>query len=41
LMALGEEEKAGRLYQTFITKYKKDYGEDYSISFESILADRS
>ncbi len=41
LMALGEEEKAGRLYQTFITKYKKDYGEDYSITFESILADRS
>ncbi len=41
LMALGDEEKAGRLYQTFITKYKKDYGEDYSTSFESILADRS
>lgn len=41
LMALGDEDKAGRLYQTFITKYKKDYGEDYSTSFESILADRS
>ncbi len=39
LAALGEEEKAGRLYQAFITKYKKDYGEDYSTTFESILSD--
>ena len=41
LVALGDEEKAGRLYQTFITRYKKDYGEDYSNSFESILSERS
>lgn len=41
LAALGEEEKAGRLYQAFITKYKKDYGEDYSTTFESILSDRN
>lgn len=41
LAALGDEEKAGRLYQAFITRYKKDYGEDYSTSFESILSERS
>ena len=41
LAALGDEERAGRLYQAFITKYKKDYGEDYSTSFESILSERS
>lgn len=41
LSALGEDEKAGCLYQTFITKYKKDYGEDYSILFESILSEKS
>ena len=41
LMALGDEEKAGRLYQAFITKYKKDYGEDYSTTFDSILSDRN
>ncbi len=40
LAALGDEEKAGRLYQAFITKYKKDYGEDYSTSFESILSEK-
>lgn len=41
LNALGDEEKAGRLYQTFITRYKKDYGEDYSTTLDSILSDRN
>ena len=40
LAASGDEEKAARLYQTFITRYKKDYGEDYSKTFESILSEK-
>ncbi len=41
LFALGDEEKASRLYQAFITRYKKDYGEDYSVAFEDILSERA
>lgn len=36
LIALGDEAKAGVTYQTFITKYKKDYGEDYPMSFDEM-----
>ena len=36
LLAMEKEEDAKALYTRFITRYKKDYGEEYAKSYESI-----